>query len=612
VNPPPAPLRDNRLRARADLQRAALSLWNPVAARLTPGRTRARLGATAAHFPTRDADLEAFARPLWGLVPLVAGGGVGVDWADLRTGLANGTDLGHSEYWGDACDFSHKFVEMPSLAVALVLAPREMWDPLPGRAKEHIVRWLDQINEFRIYENNWLFFRVLVNTALATITGSARTHLVSDDLDKLDSMYLGGGWYTDMRRRDYYNAFAFHFYSLVFSAVAAERQQERGAVFRARAEEFASHFVHWFDREGAPIPFGRSLTYRFALGAFWGALAFANVEALPWGQTKGLALRHLRWWLRQPILDNGGILSLGFSYPNLNLIEAYSGPASPYWAFKAFLPLAVPETHPFWQTTEEDYPAVASIDIQAPAGIVACRDDRQRHTFVLCSGQEAGSIRHGAAKYGKFAYSSSFGFSIPSGDIGLAQGAFDSTLALSDDGQRFRARADCVDGSVQGVIVFSRWIPWPDVEVETWLMALPPWHLRVHRIQTKRQLWSSDGGFSVPRADEMETIDATDNGAMAATPAGWCGIVNLQPSRTPFVEQPDPNTNVLHPRTLLPSLGGAHDPGTHWLACAVVAGHGEYEDVWSQRWQMSFRCNERCFELTTPLGWYTHWFAASG
>lgn len=39
-------------------------------------------------------------------------------------------------------------------------------------------------------------------------------------------------------------------------------------------------------------------------------------------------------------------------------------------------------------------------------------------------------------------------------------------------------------------------------------------------------------------------------------------------------DAPDPNTNVCHPRTLLPSLSGQHGTGDHWLACAVAPSSG--------------------------------------
>jgi hypothetical protein len=102
------------------------------------------------------------------------------------------------------------------------------------------------------------------------------------------------------------------------------------------------------------------MTYRFAMSAFWSAIAFADVELpapLSWGVIKGLHLRNLRWWARQPGAYNfDGTFTLGYVYPNHNMLENYNSPGSPYWACKAFLTLAVPESHPFWASEELPYP----------------------------------------------------------------------------------------------------------------------------------------------------------------------------------------------------------------------------------------------------------------
>lgn len=66
------------------------------------------------------------------------------------------------------------------------------------------------------------------------------------------------------------------------------------------------------------------------------------------------------------------------------------------------------------------------------------------------------------AKYGKLAYSAQFGFSVPTGALGLQQHAPDSTLALSDDeGELWvvRRKVENVSISDEGVIK-STWQPW--------------------------------------------------------------------------------------------------------------------------------------------------------
>jgi hypothetical protein len=160
------PRRESRLQTRADIQRLLTRLWEPLRSRFSPGRALLTLGHTGAHFPFRGAELEAFTRPLWGLAPLAHGGGGFPHWALYREGLIHGTDPRHPEYWGRAGDFGHELVEMPPIALALCLAREHLWDPLAETERARLGAWLRRINEVEIPDNNWLFFRVLVNVGL--------------------------------------------------------------------------------------------------------------------------------------------------------------------------------------------------------------------------------------------------------------------------------------------------------------------------------------------------------------------------------------------------------------------------------------------------------------
>ncbi len=299
----------------------------------------------------------------------------------------------------------------------------------------------------QVVDNNWLFFRVIVNLGLAHVGAAHDEAAMHAALDRLEAFYLGDGWYSDgpTARCDYYVPFGMHFYGLVYARLAGERDPQRAQRFRERAAAFAHEFVHWFAADGAALPFGRSLTYRFAQGGFWGALAFADLEALPWGVIKGLALRHLRWWGQRPIFQPDGTLSIGYAYPNLNVAEQYNSPGSPYWAMKFFLPLALPASHPFWQAEELPLPELPMVQPQPQAHMILCRDQGGRHVVALTSGQHEPWIRHASEKYAKFAYSTAFGLSVPIGGRGLAQAVPDSMLALSDDGVHYRVRERAVE-----------------------------------------------------------------------------------------------------------------------------------------------------------------------
>ena len=65
-------------------------------------------------------------------------------------------------------------------------------------------------------------------------------------------------------------------------AEGAAARAERAALYRSRAELFAQQFIYWFDENGAALPYGRSLTYRFAQNCFWAACVWAGLEPFPW------------------------------------------------------------------------------------------------------------------------------------------------------------------------------------------------------------------------------------------------------------------------------------------------------------------------------------------
>lgn len=77
---------------------------------------------------------------------------------------------------------------------------------------------------------------------------------------------------------------------------------------------------------GAAIPFGRSLTYRFACAGYFAALAVAEVPDMPApldspGATKGFLLRHLRWWVAhsKDIFNPDGTMNIGYTYACVSL-----------------------------------------------------------------------------------------------------------------------------------------------------------------------------------------------------------------------------------------------------------------------------------------------------
>ncbi|AQZ53965.1 DUF2264 domain-containing protein [Martelella mediterranea] len=567
------PLYGNPLKTRDDIEQALHALFNPLLPFFSEGRARVRLSGNAAHFDRIAADVEGFARPLWGLTPYAAGGGSFDYWDYFRDGIANGMDPDHPEFWGTVERTDQRMVEMAAIGFTLRMVPEKVWDPLPGRAKDNIATYLKSLRRYAYANNNWKFFRILVDMGLTRVGVDFDRTLTEQYLEELDGFYLGEGWYRDgnVRRVDHYIPFAMHFYGLIYAKLAAPGDA-RADAYRERAALFAKDIRHWFDDDGGTLAFGRSLTYRFACGGFWGALAFADVEALPWGEIKGHFMRHLRWWSRHPIADRDGVLSIGYGYPNLFMSESYNSAGSPYWALKAFLPLALGADHPFWRAEEAGTDFGSDPVALKHPGMVM--QHQKGNVVALSSGQQNHQMRHGAEKYAKFVYSSRYGFSVEVDERGYERGAFDGMLALSDGMRHYRVREDNEVAQIAGNTLFARWKPWDDVTVETWLVPAGDWHVRVHRIETPRALHATEGGFAIGRADlDADHCEEADGVARAQSETDLSQIVDISPEgkRQGRAQRALPNTNLIVAKTIVPQLTGGVPAGTTVLATAVSA-----------------------------------------
>jgi hypothetical protein len=562
------PLSGNPLRSRSDLQSAVRDLVTPLLPHFSPGGARVRLGSFAAVFPMADAEFEGFARPLFGLAPLTAGGGEWEHWPLWQRGLAAGVDPEHAEHWTFYENTSQTMVEQAALGFALALVPGELFDPLSGRSQEQLVAWLKRIERYEPVPNNWQFFRILVQCGLARIGAPVDAEAQERSLALLDSFSLGDGWYQDGKNgaRDHYVGWALHAYGLIFARFAPEHPL--ASVFRARARTFAADFEAWFDPQGGVVPFGRSLTYRCAAAGFWSALAFADEDALPWGAIKGLVLRHLRQWSQLPISDRDGVLSIGWAYSNPWMREGYNSPGSPYWAMKAFLCLALPAAHPFWQAEEIEFEPRESD--QPHAGMRLARDTRQ--TVALSGGHGTERVfDQSAAKYGRLAYSSRFGPTLELVAWGRAL-AGDSALVLTEPGQAPRLVRTILDHEVADGLVYSGWSAGEGITVHTVLGGGAPWHFRLHRIVTDRAVRCDETGFAVGDWDALAGgFESGDGFARVTAPEGIAEIRDVGGSRTGRVQPLPANASLTRPFSAVPGLRCELAAGTHELACVVFA-----------------------------------------
>lgn len=579
--------KERRIVTRNDAAEVLLDMIRPLKGFYSPGKSWLKLGNTGVHYGDKPAWMEGFARVMWGLGPLWSQDNESLsaelkqeadEWLNLYLeGMIHGTDPDHEEYWGDLVDYDQKMVEMASLVTGISLSPQKLWNPLTEKQKENFYQWLNQINDHKVHPNNWRFFRILVNMMFQLLDLPWSEEVLEDDMAVIEGCYTGDGWYYDGNagQVDYYIPFAIHFYSLIYSQLMEQKDPERSRMFKERSRVFSHDFIYWFAEDGREIPYGRSLTYRFAHSAFFGAMGFAGVEGAGFGVMKSLALKNLEQWLKLPIFDNGGVLSIGYGYPNLFMSERYNAPGSPYWAFKSFFLLALPQEHPFWQSEEETYPYEEKKLLSHPHMLVT--HDSHNHVLAYVAGQHCRN--HGACpeKYEKFVYSNKFGFSVSRG-FGLSEGAFDNTLAVSLVGEeRYQMRYGAQDFEVSEDEVKITYRLMPGVEAVSRIIPQGAWHVRIHEIRTEHEIDVADGGFAIPVESakyDRSCIEEGEETASASFPWGISKVVSLSGGKGKMVDA-FPNTNLFHPLTVIPTICYRLKPGVHRLITCVMADDSE-------------------------------------
>ncbi|MRS14820.1 DUF2264 domain-containing protein [Enterobacteriaceae bacterium RIT691] len=565
---------DNPLRSRSDLTQWVNELLNAVTPFFKANDSGVDLANFTTHYGQRIANMEAFSRLLWGVTPLLAGGQEPEQLSLYIQAIKNGVDPAHPEYWGEMGHSDQRVVEMAAYGMLLALAHKPLLAHFSEQEKHQLYQWLKQSETATIPDNNWHFFPILVQVGFYHSGMPVNHQALERHFTAMENYWLGDGWYSDGpdRPRDYYISMGFHFYGLIYSRLMKEVDPQRCATLRERARVFAHDFIHFFADNGSAVPFGRSLTYRFAQAAFWSAAAFAGLDVYSPGVQKGIVLRHLRWWMQQQPFDRDGVLSVGYSYPNLVMAEDYNAPGSPYWALKTVLVLALADNHAFWQAEEENLPPRQSPHAIPRAAQILIH--QPEHLWMLTAGQwERNNFVNTEAKYCKFAYSTRYAFNVERGRFGLPHASPDSMLLLSEKDNYWRGRRHCLQVITLPDSIYSRWQPWQDVTVDSWLVALGNWQVRVHHLSTARELDTSEGGFSLCARPPLE--QSVDSGLSRLTGVADTSAIHCltpQPRQGEVVLTP-PNSNLLFAdRAAVPVLRGELPKGNHLLVCAVWAG----------------------------------------
>jgi hypothetical protein len=370
----------------------------------------------------RSDGLEGFARTFLAAGFRVAGAGEDPHGLLPRyaAGLVAGTltpGRDDEESWPVILDYDvqgQPMVESASIALGLRLTRPWLWDHLSGDAKDRVESWLRGALRHVPAPNNWYLFPFTVAGFLESVgRGDAETERARERaLALLETWYRGQGWYTDGDGRafDHYNGWALHLYPVL----DAHLSSSDNALLGARLREHLASFSLLFGADGAPIHFGRSLTYRFAAASSVALGALTGHTPLAPGASRRLLNRSLQYFLDHGALTRDGLLSLGWHGPHEPTLQPYSGPASPYWASKAFVCLLAPADHPLWTAPEEPMPSeedrvlavpAAGLLIQSSGGIVRLHNHGSDHVRP----HEGESTAEDDPHYGRLAYSTRTG-----------------------------------------------------------------------------------------------------------------------------------------------------------------------------------------------------------
>lgn len=600
--PVPAAYRHWQLQARR--------LLEPLARLMAPGQAAIPIAGPASDHDAQADRLETFARPLT-LAAHLLGSAPHPDDAALRdflaqwfrAGLLAGTDPAGPHYWGPDASYHQHHVEMGLMAIALQIAPTDLWDPLPPTGKDQVARWFGTCRGGGIVNNNHLFMSVHILEFLGC-QGYARPTdrtVIETHLRQLETMHRGGGWFEDGINQafDHYNAYAFHFYGLWWVRLHGTRDPVRAQRWREWAGLFVRDYQHFFAASGEHPAFGRSITYRFnGVNVFGLAVATASTD-LPLGRLRRLCTRNLDFFLAQPITQEQGCLAFGFTDRFEPIAEAYSCSGSPYWCAKGFAALTLPPDHPFWHAPEEPLPSErGDFAHSIPAAGLLVRGVGGE-VEILNAGSMVGNtqLRYGAWKWSKLAYRTSVSFTLAKKKDFATDWSFDSALTqeLADGRVYGRHSTVCVEmdehhvGYAHGM---GFKVGQVNTGVESFVWWRAGWILHVHHLEARQPAVFRVGGYALPLREAGATVAARATGDVSplvyfAADGRGTVLQNVHgftasdwDNRT---DDTTPRTHIHAPYHVCPVLKTAPTASITFLAALAWTGHDQGE---GQPWEL--------------------------
>lgn len=512
-------------------------LLSPIAKLMEPGESTLPLIGPASDHDQMADDLESFSRPcllasLWlQSTPIPEEHDtVGLDREEIakwiRNALVLGTDPESPKFWGHLRNYHQHGVEMAIITMSLEVAKEQLWNPLSDKERQQVAHWLKSMRGSARYWNNHLFFGILTIEFLRNngFEEPEDQALINHMFRQLESMHQGDGWFMDGSNQsfDHYNAYAFHTYGMWWSLNYGHTNPERAKRWLDWSRMFVKDYTHFYAASGENLAYGRSITYRFnGLGVF-GLAAKHELDSVPLGEMRRICRKNLEFFMDQPITQEQGCLSLGWTDAFPEMVEPYSCAGSPYWASKGLMMMTLPPSHPFWTAEEQPYPSergefIHTID--APGFVLRGIDGEVE---LLNAGSNISSShvkRYGSANWGRTSYRTGNGFNIAP-DVAFYPYDAALTVASADGKKRYGRNSTFPthigDDYVSYMYSFGQREDPFITQVKTILWWNKGWTLAFNKISSQSPSVFNFGGHSIGSYDATRLTSET-NGLYTST-----------------------------------------------------------------------------------------------
>ncbi|MDQ8186748.1 DUF2264 domain-containing protein [Pelagicoccus sp. SDUM812002] len=531
-------------------QNHARSLIEPLVVLMEEGKAQLDIEGMASDHDANADRLEALARPLVLFCHWERSTQVYQDERDaallekskawFKDALLLGSDPVSDQFFGYSANFHQHSVEMGLMVIGLELSRDWFWDELQDAERERILSWLESDVGNGHHWNNHMFFGIFVLEFLQREGRRREAYrgVVNRWFEELEGMYADEGWYMDGMNQafDFYNAYAWHYYSMWWVGLYGESDTRRCERFKARTYRFLQDYPTFFAKSGEHPAFGRSIAYRFNATAPFGLAQAMGALPMEGSKARGLCQRSLEFFLSKPISQDQGCLSLGWYDEFLPMVEVYSTGGSPYWAAKAFSPLLLSPDDTFWQedaaasVSEESNRVVA---LKAPCLIVRQIDGEAE---IINAGSQIASTntRFGPHKWGRLSYKSAWGFALAKEP---SMYPFDGGLTAQKMGSevvygRHYTAPFAIEEELMGCLYsLGGKLEQFQVSVETRVWWKGNWHLIVHRVLAKDAATLRHGSYALPISADQEAeikdgfpFPSASNGKQSVAVQAVCGF----------------------------------------------------------------------------------------